>query len=85
MAVTSKGDLGRFSANTQGHTFVATGATTVNVAYPQLTANSVVLIELLTVGGTPAAKPYLITKTPGTGFGVRAAAGDTSTYLYRVI
>lgn len=84
MAIVSKGDLRRFATPTPTHTVTANGATTVNVSHPQITAGSFVDFELLTVGGTPAGKPYLFTKTPGTGFGFRAAAGDTSQYIYRV-
>lgn len=84
MAIVSKGDLRRFAAPQTLHTVVSNGATTVNVAYPQITQGSFVDFTLFTVGGTPAGHPYLITKTPGVGFGFRVAAGDTSTYLFRV-
>ena len=83
--LTSKGDLGRFGKDGIDHTFTATGATTVNIAYPNITDDSVVLFALKTVGGTVAGTPYLFTKTPGTGFGVRTSASDTSVYIFRVI
>jgi thiamine pyrophosphate-dependent acetolactate synthase large subunit-like protein len=66
-------------------TVTANGATTVNVANTAMTADSVVVFTLKTVGGTPAGSPYLFTTTPGTGFGVRAVAGDTSVYNYVIL
>lgn len=71
----------------QQGTFTANGATTVNVAVPQIEATSVVSISLNTVGGTIFGLPYEFTRTVGTGFGVRAnavGANDTSTYNYIV-
>lgn len=68
-----------------GGTFVATGATSVTVANTTVTANSVIVFGLKTVGGTPAGSPYMFTVTPGTGFTVRAVAGDTSTYNYWIL
>jgi len=65
-------------------TFIATSATTLNVAVANIEATSVVVISLNTVGGTILGHPYLMTLTPGTGFGVRAGASDTSTYNYIV-
>ena len=79
--LTAKGDLGRFG----GKTFVATGATPVAIAFPNITLNSVVLFGLNTVGGTVGNLPTVKTITPGTGFTVAATAADTSTYNYRVI
>ena len=81
MAITSKGDLGRFG----GKTFVANGATPVAITYPNITQNSVVIFGLNTVGGTVGNTPTVKTITPGTGFTVAATASDTSTYNYRVI
>lgn len=66
-------------------TFTATGATAVVVANTNVTANSVIVYTLKTVGGTPAAKPYESAITAGTGFSVKAAAGDTSVYNYTII
>jgi len=66
-------------------TFVANGATAVVVADTRLTANSVIVFTMKTVGGTPAGAPFLSAATPGTGFSVKAAAGDTSTYNYIIL
>jgi hypothetical protein len=73
----------------QGHfahsgTFVANGATAVVVAAPSLTANSTVTFGINTIGGTPAGAPFMSAATPGTGFSVKVAAGDTSTYNYTI-
>jgi hypothetical protein len=66
-------------------TFTANGATEVTVANANVTANSVIIITLKTVGGTVGAYPAIKTITPGTGFNVAATASDTSVYNYRVI
>lgn len=68
-----------------GGTFTANGSTAVTVANTNVTANSVVLITLKTVGGTPAGAPFLATVTVGTGFTVKAVAGDTSVYNYIIL
>jgi hypothetical protein len=64
---------------------VATGATAVVVLDANITANSVVIFTLKTVGGTPAGAPYLSAVTAGTGFSFKAVAGDTSTYNYVIL
>lgn len=70
--------------NTTGTFTVAAGAATVVQA--AVTANSVIIITLKTIGGTFTVTPSVATITPGTGFTVAAGGGsDTSTYNYRVI
>ena len=66
-------------------TFTANGATPVVVANANVTANSLVLITLKTVGGTVGAVPAIQTITAGTGFTVAGTASDTSIYNYRII
>jgi hypothetical protein len=66
-------------------TVVLNGATPVTVAAPSLTADSVIVFGLKTVGGTVGATPAPKTVTPGTGFTVAGTAGDTSTYNWMVI
>lgn len=66
-------------------TFTATGASDVTVVAPEITADSVVVITLKTVGGTVGETPTILTVTPGTGFTVDATAGDTSIYNYAVL
>lgn len=66
-------------------TFTANGASAVTVADPTVTANTMVITGLKTVGGTPAGAPFMATVTPGTGFTIKAAAGDTSIYNYGII
>ena len=65
-------------------TFTANGATAVVVADANVYAGCQIAITLLTVGGTPAGAPFLSAITPGTGFSVKAVAGDTSIYQYRI-
>ena len=66
-------------------TFTANGATAVTVANTNVTADSVIIITLKTVGGTVGAYPAIKTITPGTGFTVAATASDESVYNYRII
>lgn len=61
-------------------TFVCNGVTPVNVVNAAVTANSVVIATLKTVGGTVGAVPAVKTITPGTGFTIAGTASDTSTY-----
>jgi hypothetical protein len=65
-------------------TFVANGATSVDVPVSGMERTSVVVYSLNTVGGTILGHPYIMTITVGTGFAVRAGASDTSTYNYIV-
>lgn len=66
-------------------TFTANGASNVTVTNANVTADSVIIITLKTVGGTVGAYPAIKTITPGTGFAVAATASDTSVYNYRII
>lgn len=66
-------------------TFVLNGATPVTVAAPNLTATSMVIITLNTVGGTVGALPVVQTLTPGTGFTIQGTASDTSTYNFLIL
>jgi hypothetical protein len=59
-------------------TVVANGATGVAVAFPDITADDVVLFTLQTSGGTVGHPTYTI--TAGTGFTFASQASDTSTY-----
>lgn len=60
-------------------------ATPVTVANTNVTANSIIVFTLKTVGGTVGAYPTVDTITPGTGFTVSGGASDTSTYNYLII
>lgn len=66
-------------------TFVANGATAVTVADTNVTATSMIIISLNTVGGTVGAIPAVKTITAGTGFTVAGTASDTSTYNYLIL
>lgn len=68
-----------------GGTFTANSTSAVTVTNANVTANSVVVFGLKTIGGTPAAMPYMATVTPGTGFTVKAGSGDTSVYNYFIM
>ena len=65
-------------------TVTLNGATPVTVANTAITANSVIVFTLKTVGGTVGAAPVPQTITAGTGFTVAGTALDTSVYNYRV-
>lgn len=64
-------------------TVTLNGATPVTEANTFITANTVLIFTLKTVGGTvsPSA-PNVQTITPGTGFTVSGTASDTSVYNY---
>lgn len=66
-------------------TVVINGVTPVTVANTNVTANSLIVFTLKTVGGTVGAIPRPATITPGTGFTVIGTALDSSTYNYGII
>ena len=66
-------------------TFTANGASAVTVANANVTANSIIIFTLGTVGGTVGAYPAVKTITPGTGFTVACTASDTSIYNYLIL
>jgi hypothetical protein len=63
-------------------TFVCNGATPVVVADANVTANSIIIATLKTIGGNVGAIPAVTSITPGTGFSITGTASDTSTYNY---
>lgn len=67
-------------------TVTLNGATPVTATNKLITADSVVIFTLKTVGGTvsPSA-PNIQTITPGTGFTVAGTASDTSIYNYTIL
>lgn len=69
-----------------GGTVTLNGATPVTKADKRVTAKSIIVFTLKTVGGTvsPTA-PNILTITPGTGFTVGGVALDTSIYSYGII
>lgn len=68
-----------------GGTTTANGSTAVTVTNSNVTANSVVLFGLKTVGGTINGGPYMVTVTPGTGFTFKSGSTDTSVYNYIIL
>ncbi len=80
MTILTQGMIGR-----RVKTFTANGSSNVTVVAPEVTASSVVMITLKTVGGTIGNVPKIKTITAGTGFEVAATAGDTSIYNYVVL
>jgi hypothetical protein len=70
---------------TSGATVTLNGATEVAVANVNVTANSIIVFTLKTVGGTVGAAPSVKTITPGTGFTVAGTALDTSIYNFAII
>lgn len=65
-------------------TVVANGATPVAVTDANVTANSVIVLTLKTVGGT-AHGAFVSAVTAGTGFSINSLASDTSTYNYTIL
>ncbi len=66
-------------------TVTVNGATPVTVSNTNITANSLVIFTLKTVGGTVGAYPAIQTITATTGFTVAATASDTSIYNYLIL
>lgn len=67
-------------------TVTLNGATPVTITNSLMTANSVVLFGLKTVGGTVSPNmPAVLTVTPGTGLTVGGTALDTSVYNYVIL
>jgi hypothetical protein len=66
-------------------TFTANGATGVVVANANVTANTIVLIGINTIGGSQGAQPTVTTLTPGVSFTVVGTSGDTSKYNYKLL
>lgn len=59
----------------------ANGTSEVTLSVPVLEADSVVVLSLNTVGGTPAGAPYISSKDTTTNtIGVKSVSGDTSVY-----
>lgn len=66
-------------------TVTVNGATPVTVTNSNVTAGSIVIFTLKTVGGTVGAIPVVATITPGTGFTVKGTASDSSIYNYVIL
>lgn len=80
--------LGRLFSMLQGRSGTVTlnGATNVAVVNPLVTANSIIVFTLKTVGGTvsPSA-PNVKLITAGSGFSVAGTTSDTSVYNYTIM
>ena len=79
------GPTGPGAAQAAGTFTALTGGGPVTVADTNVTANSVIIITLKTVGGTVGSPPIIKTISAGTGFTVNNTASDTSVYNYRII
>lgn len=71
-------------------TFTANGSTAVVFApLVPIGPNSIIVVSLKTIGGTPVAHPYITALTPGAvgtaSVSFKAAAGDTSIYNVSVL
>lgn len=82
-AATARTNLGLFPEHYG--TFILNGATPVSVADTNVTASSVIVITLKTVGGTVGVQPHVATITAATGFTVVGTGSDTSTMSYLII
>ena len=65
---------------TSGGTVTVNGTAAITVSDTGVTANSIIVFTLKTVGGNVGAQPAISTITPGTGFTVVATTSDTSVY-----
>ena len=84
MPVMTLGDMNRLFSGRRG-TFTCNGTSAVTVANSKVTANSVIVVTLKTVGGTVGAVPSVKTITAGTGFTISGTASDTSVYNYVIL
>lgn len=74
-----------YASGKNSGTVVANGLSAVVVSNTSVTANSVVLLTVKTVGGT-VGPAYVSAVTPGVGFTVKSNSSDsTSTYNYLII
>lgn len=80
----TKGALNRIIGG-NSTTFTCNGTSNVTVAWPDTTANSIIVPTLKTVGGTVGAIPRVTTITPGTGFTMAGTASDTSVYNLLIV
>lgn len=83
--ITALAALAALITSAKTGTFTANGASSVSVTNNNVTANSVIICCLKTVGGTVGAIPSVKTITPGTGFTISGTASDTSIYNYIVL
>lgn len=67
-----------------GGTVTLNGVTPIVIADARVTANSIIVFTLKTIGGTVGAGADIETITPGTGFTVQGTALDTSTYNFAI-
>lgn len=65
-------------------TAVLNGTTAVTVTTAAVTANSRIFLTVQVPGGTPGAH-YVNSITPGSGFTIKSAAGDTSTVAWFLV
>jgi len=65
-------------------TVIANETSAVAVTNNRVTANSVIILTLKTVGGS-VGPAYVSSTTAGTGFSIKSQSGDTSTYNYLII
>lgn len=65
---------------TKGGTITLNGATPITIVDPGVTANSIIIFTLKTVGGTVGGGADIETITPGTGWTVQGTALDQSVY-----
>lgn len=65
-------------------TVTANGTSSVFVSNAAITANSVVLLTVKTVGGT-VGPAYVESTIVGNGFSIKSAAGDSTVYNYLIL
>jgi hypothetical protein len=84
VAVTTTAAISALTTSQTG-TVTVNGVTPVTVTNDAITADSIVIFTLKTVGGTVGAYPAIQTITAATGFTVAATASDTSVYNYLIL
>lgn len=61
------------------------GSTEVTISTTKVTANSRIIYSFQAVGGTPLGVIYTSARVPGTSFGVKGAATDTSVFAWVIL
>lgn len=84
-AAASKMSMTTGGAAATAGTVVANGASNVTVNTTSITAKSIVIFSLNTVGGTVGQLPHVVSLVAGTSFTINATSLDTSTYNWAII
>ena len=78
-------DIAKLGVGRARGTVTLQGATPVEVAYPAMAVDTIVVFSLSLAGGSPETPPAITALEPGVGFKVAGNAADMSTYNWAVL